>query len=98
MPEEKNEATEMNMSEEELPFLSLVYSLAQAAWSWLGKQAHPVTRQVETDLVQAKAMIDMLRVIRRKTEGNLTAKEQNILDNILSDLEINYVTESSKGK
>ena len=46
--------------------------------------------------VQAKSMIDMLRVIRTKTEGNLTAKEQGILDGILSDLELNYVEESSK--
>lgn len=85
-----------NINEEELHFLSLIYSLSQAAWSWLGKQAHPGTQNVEKDLVQAKSMIDMLRVIQKKTRGNLTEKEQKIMDGIVSDLELNYVEEASK--
>jgi hypothetical protein len=96
MAEENKEENGTKISEEELHFLSLVYSLTQAAWSWMGKQANPVTQQTQIDLVQAKAMIDMLRIIQKKTAGNLTAKEQGILDGILSDLELNYVEESSK--
>lgn len=98
MTEEKKETATAKINEEELHFLSLVYSLTQAAWSWLGKQANPVTKQTQIDLVQAKSMIDMLRCIRKKTEGNLTEKERDILDSVLSDLELNYVEECGKGK
>lgn len=90
---EKEQAT---MNEEELSFLSLVYSLSQAAWSWLGKQAHPVNNQIQIDLKQAKSMIDMLRMLRKKTQGNLNPKEQQMIEGVLADLELNYVEESNK--
>lgn len=96
MNQEKINDTGTGINEEELHFLSLIYSLSQAAWSWLGKQVHPGTQNVEKDLVQAKSMIDMLRVIQKKTRGNLTEKEQKIIDGIVSDLELNYVEEASK--
>jgi hypothetical protein len=92
----EKEKAEAKINEEELSFLSLVYSLSQAAWSWLGKQAHPVNNQIQKDLKQAKAMIDMLRMLQKKTQGNLNPKEQQILEGILSDLELNYVEESTK--
>lgn len=94
-----NEELEKNstkVNEEELSFLSLIYSLSQAAWSWMGKQAHPTSNQVQKDLVQAKSMIDMLRMLQKKTQGNLSPKEQQILEGILADLELNYVEESTK--
>lgn len=94
MSDEKKEPPKVH--EDELHFLSLIYSLSQAAWSWLGKQAHPVSQKIEVDLVQAKSMIDMLRVLQKKTQGNLTPKEQQILDGIVSDLELNYVEEAKK--
>ncbi|MDD5491510.1 MAG: DUF1844 domain-containing protein [bacterium] len=81
-------------NEEELSFLSLVYSLSQAAWSWMGKQAHPVSNQIQKDLKQAKSMIDMLRMLQKKTQGHLNPKEQQMLEGILADLELNYVEES----
>ncbi len=84
------------VNEEELSFLSLIYSLSQAAWSWLGKQAHPTSNQIQKDLVQAKSMIDMLRMLQKKTQGNLNPKEQQILEGTLADLELNYVEECSK--
>jgi|WetSurMetagenome_2_1015567.scaffolds.fasta_scaffold1150609_1 hypothetical protein len=98
MTTEEKKQPEAALNAEELSFLSLIYSLSQAAWSWLGKQNHPVSNKIEQDLAQAKSMIDMLRVLQQKTQGNLSAKEQDLLDNILSDLEICYVEESSKKK
>ncbi len=95
---EELEKENAKVNEEELSFLSLVYSLSQAAWSWLGKQAHPVNNQIQKDLKQAKAMIDMLRMLQKKTQGNLNPKEQQIIEGILADLELNYVEESTKNK
>ncbi len=92
----QKEKAEAKINEEELSFLSLVYSLSQAAWSWLGKQVHPVSNQVQKDLKQAKSMIDMLRMLQKKTQGNLNPKEQQMIEGVLADLELNYVEESSK--
>ncbi|MBI5555467.1 MAG: DUF1844 domain-containing protein [Elusimicrobia bacterium] len=93
---EELKKNDTKVNEEEISFLSLIYSLSQAVWSWLGKQAHPASNQIQKDLVQAKSMIDMLRMLQRKTQGNLNPKEQQILEGILADLELNYVEESSK--
>ncbi len=93
------------MAEQEQPFmpgdadyrlLALVMSLATAAWSQLGKIPHPVTNKVEKDLEQAKVSIEFLRMLKEKTEGNLKAKEKELLESTVADLELNYADESGK--
>lgn len=78
-------------------FLALVMSLATAAWSQLGKIANPQTQKVEKDLEQAAMSIDFLRMLLEKTKGNLTIKEQDLLRQTVTDLELNYADEAAKG-
>lgn len=78
-------------------FMQLVLSLQMGAWQQLGKIASPITGKVERDLAMAKLSIDMLAMIRNKTQGNLSAEEQRVIDHILYELRLNYVDESSKG-
>ena len=77
-------------------FLALVMSLATAAWSQLGKIPHPVTQKMERDLEQAKVSIDFLRMLLKKTEGNLKPKEKEMLANVVADLELNFADEARK--
>lgn len=92
------------MAEEQTPqlgdadyrFLALVMSLATAAWSQLGKIAHPVTNKVEKDIPQAKVSIDFLRMLKEKTVNNLSTKEKELLHNTVADLELNYADEAGK--
>jgi hypothetical protein len=77
-------------------FLTLVMSLATAAWSQLGKIAHPVTQKLEKDLSQARVSIDFLRMLLEKTEGNLKPKEKELLQSTVTDLELNYADEAAK--
>jgi len=77
-------------------FLSLVMSLATAAWSQLGKIAHPVTQKIEKDLEQARISIEFLRMLQEKTEGNLSVKELEMIDTTVSDLELNFADEIRK--
>lgn len=79
-------------------FLSLVMSLATAAWSQLGKVPHPVSQKIEKDLDQARISIEFLRMLQEKTEGNLSIKEQELLDNTVSDLELNFADEVRKSE
>ncbi|OGR92673.1 MAG: hypothetical protein A2992_10210 [Elusimicrobia bacterium RIFCSPLOWO2_01_FULL_59_12] len=83
--------------EVDLRFLTLVMSLATAAWSQLGKIPHPTTQKIEKDLEQAKMSIDFLRMLLEKTKGNLKPKEDELLGNTVADLELNFADEVKKG-
>ena len=82
--------------EVDLRFLTLVMSLATAAWSQLGKIPHPSTNKIEKDIDQAKMSIDFLRMLLDKTKGNLKPKEDELLTNTVADLEINFADEVNK--
>lgn len=82
--------------EVDLRFLTLVMSLATAAWSQLGKIPHPSTQKIEKDIEQAHMSIDFLRMLLEKTKGNLKPKENELLANTVADLEMNFAEEVSK--
>jgi Domain of unknown function (DUF1844) len=79
-------------------FLSLVMSLSTAAWAQLGKVPHPVTQKIEKDVDQARISIEFLRMLQEKTEGNLSVKEQELIDNMVADLEMNFADEVRKSE
>jgi hypothetical protein len=80
----------------DLRLLTLIMSLATAAWSQLGKIPHPTTNKIEKDLEQAKMSIDFLRMLLEKTKGNLKPKEDELLSNTVTDLELNFADEVKK--
>jgi hypothetical protein len=67
-------------------------SIASNVASALGMMEHPVTRKREVDLEMAKHWIDVLGMLQKKTQGNLTAQEAQILDGWLSELRMQYVS------
>lgn len=77
-------------------FLQLVLGLQQSAMISLGKLMNPITRKVETDLDAARATIDTLAAIEVRTRGNLEADEARVLQQVLSELRLNYVDELKK--
>ncbi|MBI1884003.1 MAG: DUF1844 domain-containing protein [Chlamydiae bacterium] len=86
---------EENVKQSEMLFMGLVAMLAQGAMQHLGKMADPLTGKVEKNLEAAKATIDLLSVIKQKTKGNLSPEEERALDAFLTNLQLNYVEESS---
>src|SRR5260221_7623328 len=87
---------QLQPGEVDLRFLTLVMSLATAAWAQLGKIPHPATQKIEKDIEQAHMSIDFLRMILEKTKGNLKPKEEELLANTVSDLEMNFADEVKK--
>jgi hypothetical protein len=79
-------------------FLGLVQSFQLAAMQQLGKVPEPGTDQTSQDLPQAKLSIDMLEMLKARTNGNLTMEELRFLDHVLTELRLHYVTESAKAK
>jgi len=81
---------------EGVDFTMLINAMAQPALIFLGEVAHPGTGQPEINLAQARVQIDMLDVLRIKCRGNLTAEEEGLLDRVLYELRMRYVSRSSQ--
>ena len=72
-------------------FIEFVMMQAQQASLFLGRIPSPQSGKTEILLEPAKLFIDHLEMIREKTRGNLTNEETEILNSVLSDLEMAYV-------
>jgi len=77
---------------------SLITMLASSAWCQLGKMQDPVYGKMQVDLQSAKITIEMLLMLRVKTMGNLTKKEEEMLTSTISNLQINYADEVAKSE
>lgn len=76
-------------------FLSLIMSLASNAAASLGMMPHPVSGETGVDLKTAKHWIDVLGMLDAKTQGNLDSQEAQVLEGLLADLRMQYVSFSS---
>ena len=87
-------AEEMDLSGPQDPasFVSFMMSIASNAASSLGMMEHPATGKREVDLELGKHWIDILGMLQQKTRGNLLPQEQQILEGLLADLRMQYVS------
>ena len=69
----------------------LIATFEAAAMQQMGKIAHPITGDVDVDLDGARDSVEMLDMVRRKTEGNLNEDESRLLEHVLYQLRMNYV-------
>jgi hypothetical protein len=87
------------MSEPQLSFTAFVLSLASTAAIHFGDLPDPVSGQpAEVNLDGAAQMIEILSLLDQKTRGNLTAEERQVLEQVLYELRMRFVTASSAGK
>lgn len=70
---------------------SLFVMLYSNALMALGQVPDPGTGQPHPDLDQARFTIDLLALLKEKTEGNRTPEESAMLDEILSTLRMSFV-------
>jgi len=81
---------------EGVDFTMLINAMAEPALLFLGEIAHPSTGQPTVDLERARIQIDMLDLMRVKCRGNLNAEEESLLDRILYQLRMLYVSRSGQ--
>jgi len=74
---------------EEPSILELVRLLAENASIHLQQAEMPGGRSSE-NLDLAKLYIDLLSVLKKKTDGNLTAREDSVLEDVLYQLRLGY--------
>jgi hypothetical protein len=73
-------------------FVNFLSTLATNAAASLGAVPHPATGQRSLDLETGKYWLDVLGMIKEKTKGNLHTQESRLLDGLLADLRMQYVT------
>jgi len=83
---------ELPGAEDPASFVSFVMSIASNAAASLGMMEHPATGKREVDLELGKHWIDVLGMLQQKTSGNLLPPEQRLLEGLLADLRMQFVS------
>lgn len=83
---------EVEGADDPTSFVNFLMSIASNAAAALGMMEHPVTGERGVDLQLGKHWIDVLGMLEQKTRGNLSRQEQRILEGLLSDLRMQFVS------
>ena len=75
-------------------FTQLLTSLGYQALMHLGEFPSPETGAREVQLEAARSVIDLLVDIKEKTEGNLSAEENEMLSALIPELQMKYANHS----
>ena len=75
--------------------LQLVYMFHTSAMQGLGKIADP-TGNINKNLDYVIQTIDLMEMLKEKTKGNTTEEIEKTLNQMISELQLNYVDEKSK--
>ena len=86
---------ESKLTEQQL-FDQLISSLVHTTWVSLGKIKNPITDKTEKDLHLASVNIDMVDMLYKRMDGNLSESEDKYLSQILSELKFNYTHDKSQ--
>lgn len=79
---------------QEIDFSGFIFSLYASAAFHFGDMADPSTGKQEKNLPAAKQMIELIAMLKEKTEGNLTEDEKRTIETLLYELRMRYVKES----
>ncbi|MEE8300950.1 MAG: DUF1844 domain-containing protein, partial [Candidatus Tectomicrobia bacterium] len=98
-PPPRQEAPRQEAPPHDMPpadFSTFVAMMANNVMMFLGQIPDPATQQPRRDLLQAKHTIDILIMLRDKTQGNQTAEEEQLLQELLPQLQMAYVSVSKQ--
>jgi hypothetical protein len=77
----------------EVNFSNFVLSMSTTAMYHFGDFPDPASGKADRNMMAAKQTIDILAMLRSKTEGNLDDNEKSLLDGLLFELRMRYVKE-----
>jgi len=93
--EEKEGQTETPENKKEmlppLDFSSLFLPFYTQALFKLGTAEDPVLKKIDENIDLAKRLIDLLDLLKEKTQGNLKSEEETLLNNGLHQLKMLYM-------
>jgi hypothetical protein len=77
-----------------IDFSSFLLSLATSAMAHLGEVPDPASGKTVESLDGARQMIDILSLLREKTRGNLEPEESQLIDSLLYELRMRYLSKT----
>ena len=92
---EPGSAAEEEFQLPEVNFATFVFSLSSSAILHFGELPDPETGAKKENLTMAKHTIDILGMLEEKTKGNLSSDEAQLLKNVLYDLRMRYVRQTT---
>jgi hypothetical protein len=75
-----------------IDFTTLIMSLASSALVSMGRVPDPATGTVQKNFVFAHQNIDIIHLLQEKTRGNLSADEERLVEQILYELRMSYIS------
>jgi hypothetical protein len=87
----QEEYDEIPGADDPASFINFLSTVATNAAAALGAVPHPATGKRTLDLDTGKYWLDVLGMLRDKTEGNLHKEESRLLEGLLADLRMQYV-------
>ena len=76
---------------------ALLVMFANSALISLGAVPEPGVAEPHVDLDRARSVIDILVMLRAKTQGNRTEQESRLLEEIVYDLQMRFVQAARSG-
>ena len=89
--EDLGEEEDIPGADDPASFINFLSTIATNAAAALGAVPHPATGKRSLDLDTGKYWLDVIGMLRDKTEGNLHKEEARLLDGLLADLRMQYV-------
>ncbi len=77
-----------------MDFSNFVLSLATTGMVHLGEIVDPAIGQKQENLDGAKQLIEILSLLKEKTEGNLSAEENKLLEGLLHELRLSFLSKT----
>jgi hypothetical protein len=84
------DSAETSENPEAVGFENFVRYLAQVALHQMAGERNPATGAVEVALEEARQTVEILEMLKAKTQGNLNPDEKRTLDELLYHLKLEY--------
>jgi len=94
--EQKTSSKEQEAEPFQVDFSTFIMSLTSSAFYHLGDMPDPTTGKKEVNLPAVQQTIDMLIMLREKTQGNLKEDENKLLEQLIYELQVKYVAKTKK--
>lgn len=75
----------------ELGFSTFILSLSTSALVHLAELPDPISNEKKVNLPLAKQTIAIIEMLQKKTKGNLTEEEGQLMEDLLYDLRLKYI-------
>ena len=97
--EEKSETSDQDKPPRQpIDFPSYILSYYTQGLVLLGEVPNPYSGKKEEDVDAAKHTIDILAMLKEKTKGNLSPDEDKLLENVLYELRMKFMSKTNRIK